>query len=487
MLQEAPTAAGEVGKRVEASGNGSFGRRVWIVFADPMANRIFFECGIVERLNEALPGRLAAVFLLHEKHLQPWLPRLDGIPVLGRDEVLPTEVPIVERVLRRVDIELDKRIGFYPLAIRHSRRHGFFRDRMAPGHPAPFLDSSRIGPLPRWRFVDSSMARWHLSPWRHVPSALVQRMRRECDGVVITNPQAHMTRPLLTAARRLRLPIVGYIASWDHQVGKGIVSPHLDRYIVQNETMREDLQRYHRIEPSRVSVAGWPQTDIYHPPRTVAEYQTLLHTLGLPLVRPVVVYAGNEPDNSPYEEHLVTRLVGWWRENAKERFSLLFRPHPYDHDVGRRYATAFAEPEVAVQLHTYANYGELVTLLQHVDCVVASGGTILLEALVNDRPSVCITFAEGTPPGFDAADRTNQTGEHYRKLIESDAFYRAANFEELVARLEQALDNPSELQAERQRVSREVVGEIDGRAAERVVSVIERALMPGVSYSHAAA
>jgi CDP-Glycerol:Poly(glycerophosphate) glycerophosphotransferase len=473
MLQEAPTAAEGFGARVAPHSAGSPERRVWLVLSDPMANRIFFECGIVERLRTAFPDRLQAVFLLHPKHLPAWLPRLQGVPVLEREDVLPTDVPPTEATFRRLDRALDKRVGFYPLAIRHSRRHGFFRDRMAPGHPVPFLDSSRVGPLPQWRLVDSAMARWHLSRWRHVPSALRERMRDECAALVVTNPQAPETMPLLTAARRLHVPVVGYIASWDHQVGKGVISPHFSRYVVQNETMRRDLERFHGIGPERVTVTGWPQTDVYARQRSLDEYHASLRGLGLAVDRPVVLFAGNSPNNSPYEANLVERLVSWRRgTDAGRRFSLLFRPHPYDDQVRARFAAAFDEPDVAVQRVASTDYGDLVTLLQHVDCVVATGGTIVLEALVNDRPAVCVTFAEGAPAGFDAADRTNQTGEHYRALIESEAFYRAGDFDELVATIGRALRNPSELQAERKRVSHEVVGEIDGRAADRVVAAI---------------
>lgn len=279
--------------------------------------------------------------------------------------------------------------------------------------------------------------------------------------------------PLLTAARRLRLPTVGYIASWDHQVGKGIVSPHLDRYVVQNERMRQDLERYHGIEPARVVVTGWPQTDVYHRRRTSDEYHSLLRRLGLPVDRPVVLYAGNSPNNSPYEQNMVSRLVEWWSESGGgQRLSLLFRPHPYDNRVRERYAEALDRPGVAVQRHTYTDFEDLATLLEHVDCVVAGGGTILLESLVNDRPAVCVTFAEGAPSGFDPAERANLTGEHYRQLIESEAFYRARDFGELVSVVARALEYPSELRAERQRISREVVGEVDGHAAERVVAAI---------------
>jgi CDP-Glycerol:Poly(glycerophosphate) glycerophosphotransferase len=466
---------------VDALGGDGSRRRVWVVFADLIPNRVFFECGVLDELRGSFPGELAAVFLVHEKHVRPWLDHLEGIQVLFGDELAGGDVSTRERFARRVDYALDRRIGFYPLAIRHSLRHGFHRGRWTVGHSSPFLDLERKGPLPRWRPLETVMARWHLSSRRHVPSGLLDAMRRECAGLVLTNPQAHLAMPYLTGARRLRLPVVGYVASWDHPVGKGIVSPHLDRYLVQNETMREDLRRYHRIDPARVTVTGWPQTDVYHRPAPREAYEELLARLGLPAGRPVVLYAGNIPDNSPYEGNLVARLVEWWREGERgERPSLLFRPHPYDRRVEERFGPALDVPGIAVQRPAHGDFEDLATLLEHVDCVVANAGTILLEALVNDRPSICVTYDEGAAPDLRRAG-LNLQGEHYRRLLESVAFYRAGSFEELVAALERALRDPGELHAERERVSREVVGEIDGRSAERVVEAVREALAPSLA------
>jgi CDP-glycerol glycerophosphotransferase (TagB/SpsB family) len=124
-----------------------------------------------------------------------------------------------------------------------------------------------------------------------------------------------------------------------------------------------------------------------------------------------------------------------------------------------------------VQEASYTDFEELATLLQHSDCVVANAGTILLDALVNDRPSVCVLYDEGAPPGESYALK-NVIGEHYRELAESSAFYRAESFEEVVAGIQRSLANPAELAEERRRVSLRVVGHVDGRAAERVVDAI---------------
>ena len=464
------------GNRTEARADGGSARRIWLLLADPLPNRIFFDCGIVDALRDALPGRLTALFLVHEKHVRPWRDRLEGLPVVDASELMPVQVPFAERVSRRVDIEVDRRAGFYPLAVRQSMREGFHEGRWLPGHRNTFLDSDRVGALPRWESLDRLLTRRHFSAGRYTPAELVERMRAECDGLVVTNLQAQSAMPFLTAARRLGLPVVGYVASWDHTVGKGVVSPHLARYVVQSKTMRADLQRYHGIDPSRVSVTGWPQSDVYHRQRPRADYEALLARLGLDPDKPVVLYAGNTPTNQPYEGNMVERLVNWRAEgDAHGRPQLLFRPHPRDNEVRTRFAAALGRPGVAVQDASYTDLGDLVTLLQHIAGVVANGGTVLLDGLANDRPVVCITFDEGAPPGERWAD-LNLGGAHYRELIASDAVYRADDFDGLVAAIERALAHPDEHADERRRVVAEIMGDVDGHAVERVVAAIVEGL-----------
>jgi CDP-Glycerol:Poly(glycerophosphate) glycerophosphotransferase len=447
------------------------GRRIWLLLVDPLPNRVFFDCGIIEGLRRALPDQLAGIFLLDPKHVRPWLPKLEGVPLIDEAELLPVRVPPGERVVRRTDIWLDQRIGFFPLAVRHSIRHGFHRERWQFGHPNWFLDPERAGPLPRWETLDRGMSRWHFSGRRYTPTALVERMRAECEGLVVTNLQARNSVRFLTSARRLGLPVAGYVASWDHTVGKGVVSKHLSRYIVQNETMRDDLIRYHGIQPERIAVTGWPQTDVFHQQRPREAYEELLGRLGVDPSKPVVLFAGNTPTNAPYEGNLVRRLVGWLADGAGERLSIVFRPHPRDSKIPERYGAATHQQGAVLQERSYTDLDDLATLLQHVDCVVSTAGTILLDGVVNGRPSVCVLFDEGAPEGEHWAG-LNLVGAHYRELAESDAFYRAHHFDELVASVQRALEQPGELAAERTRVAREVVGEVDGRAAGRVVQAI---------------
>jgi hypothetical protein len=441
---------------------------VWLVLPDPFSARLFFDTGIVDGLHARLGDRLE---LFIDAGEEEWAKSAPGIKVTRRDELMSAPAPVRDKAWRRADAWLDRRIGFYPLSLRHSLRHGFHRERMRRGHSNWFLDPTLAGPLPRWRWLDRLMSAWHYGRLRYLPYGLRERMERERPAIVLANLQMHSVVPFVVGARRYGLPLVGHIASWDHTVGKGIVAPYARRYVVQNEAMRSDLVRYHGIDADLIVVTGWPQTDVFHRKRPREDFEAVIRKYELDASQPVVMVMGNTPTNAPYEANFVNRLVAWWKENARDRFSLLFRPHPRDREWRERFAAARAEAGAAVQEPGFTDLATLAVLLQHSDAIVTNAGTILLDALANDRPVVCTLWDEGAPPGDSWAIK-NVSGEHYKPLFDSSAFYKARNLEDLTAGIELALAEPDALAAERERVTRLVLGEIDGHAADRVVEAV---------------
>ncbi len=447
------------------------GRRPWVVLPDLLSIRVFFDAGILAGLRDRLNGELAAVFLVSASDAEEWAGRLGDTPTLDGSSLTATTHDVRERLSRRIDSSLDSQLGYYPLAIRLNYHHGFHLERMRAGHPNWMLDSSREGWLPRSERVERVMRGWFFSPRRHVPRRLLETMRSQCSALVVSNVQPRSVVPYLAAARRLGLPVVAYVASWDHTVGKGVISPHCSRYIVQNTVMEDDLRRFHGISPDRVDVTGWPQTDVFHQARPRVEYDALLRASELDPGRPLVLVMGNTPTNTPYEGRFVERLVSWWEEHAHDRFQLLFRPHPRDKEWLERFRAARGRVGIHLQEPSYTDLEVLTVLLQHADAVVANAGTILLDALVNDRPAVCVLYDEGAPPGESWAAK-NVVGAHYEELARSGAFCSAETFDEVVDGIERALDDPDALAEARSRVVRDVVGEVDGRSAARAVDAI---------------
>jgi hypothetical protein len=134
-------------------------RRVWLVLPDPFPTRVFVDCRIVEKLASRLPGQVEAVLALPPDESAEWGSKLGDVPwTLGAD-LFPRDVALTERVARRIDFAIDRNAGYYPLSVRHSLRNGFHAERMRPGHPNLFLDSSLTGRLPDSERLDEQMRR----------------------------------------------------------------------------------------------------------------------------------------------------------------------------------------------------------------------------------------------------------------------------------------------------------------------------------------
>ena len=396
--------------------------------------------------------------------------------VLEAAALTPERVPLGERLVRRADIFVDDRAGFHALAVRHSLRMGFNRERWAHGHPIAFLDIDRAGHLPRWEVVDRALGRWLFSPHRYAPKPLLDEMRATCDGLVVTNLQAHVSMPYLVAARKLDVPVVGYVASWDHTVGKGVVSPHLAATSSRTRRWRASSSATTASIPRRsLSRAGRRRTSTTGAERGTSTRLCSGATTST-LAGRSFSSRGTRPTTRPTRAGSSRGSFGGGRTAVpSERYSLLFRPHPRDNRAAERFAAAAGIDGAAVQEPSYTDLEDLATLLQHADGVVANAGTVLLDAIVNDRPAVCVLFDEGAKPGEHWADR-NLAGDHYRRLARSGAFLEARDFDELTAAIDRSLTERDALAAERAEIARELVGTVDGKAGERVVTAIAAAL-----------
>src|SRR5690348_18211541 len=63
------------------------------------------------------------------------------------------------------------------------------------------------------------------------------------------------------------------------------------------------------------------------------------------------LFRSNTPTNAPYEANFVERLVAWWTDNARARFSLLFRPHPRDREWHARFRSEEHTSELQSPVH----------------------------------------------------------------------------------------------------------------------------------------
>jgi hypothetical protein len=429
------------------------------------------------KMREAYGGALQAVLLDNniKEYWREWSDSDESWVV--NEKELHAEEPrsFLELIKARLDAYFDWHFGFFPSALRFNVLNNFHLERLRPGHSNWFLDSNRLGLFPRSQLIFRLMRACTFSRFRYVPGE-IDSLVAQAGGVVITNIQSPRLILYALAARRRNIPCVAYIASWDHPVGKGIIYPFADRYIVQNEIMRRDLVRLHNISEKKIAVTGWLQTDVFSRNRSRAEYDEIISSFGLDPTKKCVLITGNTETNTPYEALFVERFLEWSQSGLNDtEFNVIFRPHPKDVRWKSRFAAAIGVPGVYVQTPGYTDIEVLSTLLQYCDCVVTHAGTILLDSLINDRPVVCVVYDEGAPEHESFAAK-NVTGKHYEVLMTSGAFHVAENFEDVTGYVKKSISNPEELGAQRKAVVRKVECEVDGKVGSRIVSEIQSIL-----------
>ncbi len=452
-----------------------------VVISTPLDARVFLNSGVIRELRKAYHGPIEVLITFDLSVFSDQIrEHSDIIRFLTLDEIMPRyEVSLVGRILVAIDRLLDKHIGYFPLAIRFNLRNELHPERMLKGHPNTYLDPSKMGFLPQWTWIYNAMFKWLYCRYRYLQPDFLDYLRKNTHAILTTSINSIGQVPFILGAKRLGIPLVGYVASWDHPVGKGVMYPDCLRYIVQNGIMKNDLLKYHAIDAEKIAITGWPQTDVFAIKHPRSEYERLLTSCGLDPVKPCVLITGNSKTNAPYEPAFFKRLVAWWQTtDAKNRFSLYFRPHPKDNlwETRLNVKEVIGIKGIYVQSPSFTDMEEvLAPLLQHSACVVTNAGTVLLDSLVNDRPVVSVLYDEGAPAGTCFAAK-NVTGLHYKELMSSEAFYVAVNFDQVVDSINRCLNFPDELADQRRAVCLQIVGNIDGMAAQRVANVVADAI-----------
>ena len=149
--------------------------------------------------------------------------------------------------------------------------------------------------------------------------------RRWASALRSSSRTSSRTPPSVSRRRAATgLPVVAHVASWDHTVGKGVISPNCDVYVVQNRVMEDDLRRYHDIGPERVRVTGWPQTDIFSALVRAPTTRLSFGDTGSTRAGHSSSAWKHSDERSRTRTRFVERLLPWWEASARDASSSSF-------------------------------------------------------------------------------------------------------------------------------------------------------------------
>ena len=319
-----------------------------------------------------------------------------------------------------------------------------------------------------------------LRAWRGVervssPSETVVSLLKELQpDVVLVSPMVWPKRPVeadyVHAAKRLGIPTVGYLNSWDNLTSKGTVHVVPDIFILWNEALAKEAEEIHDVPRKVLRVTGAPHFDYFFQMRPGASRATICKRLGCPDEGPYIVYLCSSRTLISDETHVVTELAGALaRQFEGAPPTIVVRPHP----VNPKPWADFEHPGVRV----YPNHGdqadtpdawqEYFDQLITASCCVGLNTTAFLEALVADRP--CLTLV--SDEFHDAQGRTG----HFRHLRDGDFLEVSSDMAEVASRVASVLAGADTKAEARRRFAASFLRPrgIETRAAVVVAETIE--------------
>jgi hypothetical protein len=233
--------------------------------------------------------------------------------------------------------------------------------------------------------------------------AIVRHLEAERPDVVVASP-ANLKNSeeieYVKAARRLGIPSVVPVLSWDNLTTKGLIHVTPDLTLVWNDTQREEAVRLHGIPPERIAVTGSPFFDPWFEDSPAAEpREAFCLRVGLDPQRPFAVYLGSSTNIARDETWLVRALARELREAADPQLrslQLLVRPHPANAKV---YAQ-LDEPDAVVWPKggrlpdSDSSRQEFRATLEHALAAVGINTSGMIDAVIADRPCVAIVVPE---------------------------------------------------------------------------------------------
>ena len=389
------------------------------------------------------------------------------------------------RAWRRLWGDLRFVAGFYLhllLVYRFNSIAGFrgFRDRLKQSRwlrRAAFKEGLALEPWMGFPFPGSRrLLRWlkalYALGWQRHPAVEDLFDRQRPDLLVLAHLQTSWVMPFVLAAQQRGVPILGVNGSWDQPTTKGPLCPGVRQILVQSRRVAEDLHRYHGVDDSAMTVVGWPQMDIYRRADIFRSRDDWLAQLGLPAGCRYILIGAYAHRLGAHEPEMCAALArriaaGGFGENV----ALYVRCHPLDLEWRDRLAALHDPPHVIVEPPQLGDLAHLANLLRHAAVLVASAGTINLDAVALDTPSIAIAWEDETEPYYDRPARRYDM-EHYAAVVATGGVRLVHNEAELEAAIAAYLDDPAHDAEARARLRDSHLAPLDGQASQRLVAAI---------------
>lgn len=209
---------------------------------------------------------------------------------------------------------------------------------------------------------------------------------------------------LATISKKLKIPFVALMNSWDNPSTKAQFLALPDRLAVWGEQTKQHAIEFMGMEPDKVVVMGSAQFEVYRrKPSKIKE--VICHSIGVEPTKKLILYAGSSKSINEIEHlELLEKAVD---DGLLQNCYIIFRPHPWrapaknekdffdvnwkhvsmDPSMLHFYNTAKSTESSKINLTDYMDTHNILTA---IDLLVSNMSTILLEGALHGKPVLCM-------------------------------------------------------------------------------------------------
>ncbi len=311
-------------------------------------------------------------------------------------------------------------------------------------------------------------------------------LKQDRPAVLITTGPHRFEEPAIVAsAKRLGIPTLAFITSWDNITTKNRIPFRHDGYLVWSERMKDELLRFYpHISERNVSIVGAPQFDVFFQDRFSQTRTAFCDRFGLRPDLPIVLYALGSP-NFLKEHHGAVALARRVESGELGDVQLLVRPHPLfdsgaearalDHfgDRVRVQRTADRDLPTARRAQGTEAISDWVNTFRHASVVVNLSSTATIDAAICGKPVVNLDYdPEPGQPKAQLVHDVNHVWTHFKPIAESGGVRLVRSEAEMVTAIRAYLLDPSADAEKRKFIVNHVCGRVDGRAGARMAEAV---------------
>jgi hypothetical protein len=422
-----------------------------IVAPNSMAFRAIVNSDVLPQLkNQIDKQRYSTIFVLSQKDgSQEQLPDY----VEWRDFMSPSKnnhsLPIVKKLIRALSTRISHwfGLGYGNTVFRFNHIQNFFAHQFKQGMSkkrrireelAGNFVSTKYGfPFPDSKKLFQFVFDFYYSPKQIADPNISAFFNEETiSKLVFWHVQSMIFREYSICARQNNTPYTAVIGSWDRPTTKGPICPSCDKYIVNSVVMRDELIKHHGLDDKLIHVVGWPQMDIYHDKSLHQDRNTFLANLNIKPEKTILLYAGNAARLGAHEPSIVKHIAEQIQSGLfGKNLHLLIRPHPQDVDWESRYSDILHSPpqqqDVTLMPAEMGNVETMVNTLIHSDIVIATQGSISLDAAALDKKIINISFDGNLDRNYTESVKRWYEMDHYRPVVESQGVAVVESFSQL--------------------------------------------------------